>query len=436
MENRLIKNFPFQEEFRNQLVFSDATKIRLNSEVPTDQRVMLKGTEFSTDSDIYVETGFIEPGGLKKWIGFEAIFKEGDEQLLTLPVGASLGFRLKTTAGHYWHDGADWALAAPGEWNTDVEIRANIETFPIATIGNKKIGVVVNLKTTDPQVTPEVYGIKLLGLFEVESFDDLVYDSVIRLLNTQFRATSTLMFEVGSTSISSLNLSVLENKGYNIFNVKSVYDLTNDPNKLTNLHGSYAVGSLKRDGFTYEIGTETFSSSIPPASFIEVTFEYVPEISVKVNQDYYEEPSYPHIVFTRIAEIERKGWLMRNTNSYGVDFIRNKETGVAVQQLSPSQKSYRFDFLLHTTEVDQFRLLDAMRKFFANTKKLVTWALANEHAIDIAEEVDTVGNSQVSDTSDTNLAKGSFDILGVLFYDKPSVDIPLVLNVNVTLDRQ
>jgi len=437
MENRIIKNFCFQEEFRKQLTFSDVTKIRLNTEDALNQRVMLKGPTYSTDNDIYVETWLLEANALKKWLGFEIIFKEG-ENPLELPAGTSIGVRLKTTAGHYWFDTGDstWKIAGVGQWNTDSEIRANIETFPIATIGNKKLGVVVNLKTTDSNVTPEIYAVKLLGLFDVEPFDDLVYDSVIRLLNKNFRATSTLMFQVGSSSISSQSLNaVLENKGYNIFDVKYVYDLTNDPQKLNNLHGSYAVGALKQDGFTYEMGTETFTQPIPANSFIEIVFEYVPEISVKVNQDYFEEPTYPHLVIHRITEVERRGFIMRNTNGADRDFIRNKEAGMAVQHQPPSQKSYRFDVQLFTTEIDQFRLLDAIRRFFANTKKLVTYGLGNEHAIEIVEEIDTAGNKD-SDSSDTNIANGSFDVLGVLFFDKPSLDVPLVTQLNVDMIRQ
>lgn len=435
MENRIIKSFCFVEPVRNQLIFSDASKIRLNTEDKLNQRIMLSGPGFSTDDDLYIETWMIEPAALKKWIGFEIIFKEGESQL-ELPAGTSIGVRLKTTGGHYWWNGVAWALANAGEWNTDVEIRANIDTFPIATVGNKKLGVVVNLKTTDTKVTPEVYEVKVLGLFDVEYFDDLVYDSVIRLLNKNFRATSVLRFGTGSTSISSIDLkSVLANNGYNVFDVKSVYDLVNDPNKLSNLHDSYDVGALKQDGFTYEHGTENFNTTIPANAYVEIQFEYVPEISIKVNQDYYEEPSYPHIIFERITEVERRGWIMRNNNSHGDDFIRLKEAGVAIQMQSPSQKSYRFDFAVYTTEIDQFRLLDALRRFFANFKSLVTHGLANEHSIEIVEEIDTAGNKN-SDSSDTNLARGSFDVLGVLFYDKESIEVPLVTQVNYNLEKQ
>lgn len=438
MENRLIKNFCFIEKERKNLTLSDPAKIRLNTENKANQRVMLKGPPFSTDSDLHVETSLINPRRLKKWLLFEIIYKAQSETL-DLPEGTSLGVKVKTTGDDYWWNSSNsqWEVAGASDWSTEKEISDNIETFPIATVGNKKIGFKINLKTTDPDVTPEVFELKLLGLFEIEPFDDLVYDSIIRLLNTEFRARSVVRFASGASSISSVDLSsVLENQGYNIFDVVSVYNLTDDPERLVDLHDSYSPGAARQDGFTFDPGTETFSSSIPAGKWVEVEFEYVPEISVKVNQDYFEAPSYPHIVFTRITEVERRGFLMRDTNSAGRDHIRDKTALNAVQQFSPSQKSYRFDFLLYTGALDQFRLLGAVKNFFANHKTLRNYGLDNEHALEIIDEIDTVGNSQTNDTSDTNLAKGSFDVLGVLFYDKPSRDIPLVTQLNVNVEQE
>lgn len=440
MENRLIKNFCFVEEERKNLSFSDDTKIRLNTENLTRQGVQLKAdadNKFSTDADISVATPQIEPQALMEWLLFESIYERESNQSFDLPDGTSIGFRITTQADDYFWDGGSWEVAGAGDWNTEAEIRINISTLPIATIGSKKIGFRMNLKTTNPNNTPFVHELKLAGLFDVDYFDDLVYDSVIRLLNTNFRSTSVVRLATGSSSISSIELAtILENKGYNIFEVKSVFNLTDDPLKLTNLHDSYAPGAVKQDGFTFEYGTETFDAPIPAEKLVEIKFIYVPEISIKVNQDYYEVPTYPHITIPRITPVERRGFIMRDANSYGVDFIRDKENNVAIQQRSPSQNTYRFDFMLHTTEIDQFRLLSDIKRFFANTKELITFGLFNKHPIQIIDEIDTVGNSTTSDNVDTNLAKGSFDVIGVVFYDIPSIDVPLITDINLSFTRQ
>jgi len=436
MINRLIKNFCFIEEERDNLSFSDSSLIRLNTEDKTNQRVMLKGSKKSLDADIYVETNYIEPNALNKWLSFEIIFKEGENTPLVLPVGASLGVKIKTTAGDYWWNGAAWSVAGASDWSTDAEIRANIETLPIITIGNKKIGFKINLKTVDEDVTPEIYELKLLGEFDIETLDDLLYDSLIRLLNTQFRSTSVVIFNSGSSSISSIDLdSVLENKGYNIFDVTKVFNLSDDSLKLNNLHDSYAQGETRQDGHTFEPGIEAFSSAIPAGKWVAVHFTYVPEISVKVGQDYFESPTYPHITFTRITEVSRRGFILPATNSAGKDYVRDKENGVAVEQSSPSQTSYRFDFMLHTTPNDQFKLAKDFERFFSNNQILSTYGLDNKHSMEMVDKIDTVGNSTNNDSTDTSLSKGSFDVLGVLSYDKPSKDIPLVTNLIIDIDK-
>ena len=441
MINRIIKNFCFDEAIRNDLVLSDTDLIRLNTEDPQHPWLMLKADgigNYSTDDNIFAETPLINPRALVKWLLFEPIY-ESEQGTLDLPAGTSLGFKIKTTGDNYYWDGAAWVVAGLSDWNTEAQIRINISTFPIATVGNKQIGFVINLKTTDRKVTPKVSELKVLGEFDIEFFDDLVYDSLIGLLNDNFRSTSFVEFNSGSSSISSIDLAtILENKGYNIFDVVSVFNKTDDPLKLSNLHDSYTPGIGKQDGFTFEYGTENFTGIIPANKHVVVKFNYVPEISVKVNQDYFEAPAYPHIVFTRITAIDKKGLVMRNTNSAFKDFIRDKENDVAVSHDTITQQSYRFDFMLYTAEIDQLLLTDTIRRFFANTKKLLTWGMGNEHNLKLVDEIDTVGNSLDSgnDSSGTNLSKGAFDIEGVVFYDKPSKDVPLITSLNLNITRQ
>ena len=56
--------------------------------------------------------------------------------------------------------------------------------------------------------------------------------------------------------------------------------------------------------------------------------------------------------------------------------------------------------------------------------------------LELIDEIDTQDNKLV-DNSDTNISRGIFDVLGVLFYDKPSRDVSLVqvLNNDVTLQQ-
>src|SRR3989344_1555777 len=284
MINRLIKNFIFDERIRSSLVFSDDTKIRLNSEDLRTSRLELKVSSglFPTDPNLYVETPLTTPNSLLKWLKLEAV-KIGDE----LPLDTSVGFKVKTLAGNYFWNGSAWAVATLSDWMSESDFNANFSAFPISTVGNRSIGIIINLRTTNPQVTPRITALKLLGEFDIDYLDDIVYESFIRKLNTEFRSTSKIVFPTSTTGTSVDLKALLENKSYNITGIRSVYNLTDDGLRVTNLFDTYMPGILKQDGFTFEPGVVQFQSSIAAGKLIEVTFEYVPEIMVNTGQVYF-----------------------------------------------------------------------------------------------------------------------------------------------------
>jgi len=446
---KLIKNFTFEEPIRSDLVFSDTDKIRLNTEDLVNQKLQLKvasgqfpvaSTGPAVNQDIHVRTPLFNPAGVQKWLKFEARVTEDASNNFNTPVGTDVRFRVLTsdfatipTFVEYWWDGGAWAVATSTDWNTETEISANIPTFPMVTVGNKGIGFVVNLRTIDPAITPEVKELKLLGQFEIEVLDSLVYDGVIRTLNKDFRSSSVLR-RPGTGSSIDLN-SVLDNKGYNVTDIRSVYDLVNDPLKLTNLFDSYALGSLRKDGFTHDPGIITLNSVLPSGAVYEVTFEYVPEVYVRQGQDFFEVPTFPSIIFENIQILDRPGFTLKNTNSV-IDFIRDKDAGNAVVQRSPRQNTIRFEWAVFTnSQLDQMRLVNDINQFWANNKFIREFNLDCLYGIEIFVELSTSRNQKASDDTDTNVATGSFDVLGVLFFDKPALDEPLVdegkLNVAV-----
>jgi len=436
MIQRLIKNFIFDERIRQGLVFSDPTKIRLNTEDKRDPRIQLKANtagQFPTDADIFVETPITTPNALQKWLKFEALVTE-DKETMTVPAGTSLGFKIKTTAGNRYWNGSAWAPAALSNWNTEAEINANLDTFPIATIGDKGLGVVINLVTTDKTVTPKVKEAKFLGQFDIDVLDDLVYDGVIRKLNSTFRSSSVLRFPA-TGSISSIDLvTVLENKGYNVVAIRAVYDLTDDPLKLTNLFDSYTPGAIRPDGFTNDPGTVTFNTTISSGNTVSIQFEYVPEFYIRSGQDFFEIPTFPSIIFENIISIDDR-FTIRDSNSAGQDFIREKSSLSAVEQRGARQQTIRFEYAVFTNrQLDQMRLVNDINAFWAREKSVRTFGLDCTYSLNIVEQVNTARNQRAVDDTDTNVAQGSFDVLGVLFHDKPATDQPLVGDGQLSID--
>jgi hypothetical protein len=440
--NRLVKAFVASEELRSKLTFSDVAKIRLNCDDKLRPRIELKkvGSGFSTDSDIFFETPSTTPNALQKWLGFEVIPRDGQQ-----PAGTSLGFKVKTTGGNLYWSGSDWVSAGASDWMSADALSTNLASLPLASIGDKSIALVVNLRTTNAAVTPSVVALKLLGEFDIEFLEDIVYDGVIRTLNTQFRSSSLVVFPTsGSTDTFDLS-AVLENKSYNITAVRKVVDLSDDPLKLKNLLSSYSPGPSRQDGFTNDPGTIVLTNVVPVSHLLEVTFEYVPEFIIKTGQDYFEVPAFPSVVFERIVDSDRSNFAMRDTNAYGKEFVRDTATLSAVLQFSPTQKAIRFEYAVFTNlQVDQMRLISDLAQFFSKTKTVRSFGLDEEYDVIIIDEVDTFRNkARVEaqgrlDQTDTSIATGSFDVLGVLFFHKPSIDVPLVgegqVSVDVTLD--
>ena len=431
MINRLIKNFVFDEKIRSSLQFSDASKIRLNTESPRSPRIELKASAsglYPTDSDIFIETPLTNPNALLKWLKFEAV-KIGD----ALPSGTSLGFKLKTPVGYYYWNGSAWITANLSNWMTEDQLNLNFSSFPIATIGSRSIGVVINLKTTDPKVSPQILAVKLLGEFDIDCLDDIIYESFIRKLNTEFRSTSKVAFPIDQASINIDLNGILENKSYNITGIRSVYNITDDALKTNNLIDSYTPGALRQDGFTFEPGTVQFLSSIPAGKLIEITFEYVPEIMVNTGQDYFEPAKFPSLVIEEIESIDRAGFTVQDTASNGKDLIRDIPNLVGVVQFSPEVKTLRVNYAVFTgLQLDQMRLSQDLSSFFCANHSLKSYGLDTEYDLDVGEKIN---NSRTKtkreadgsqDSTDTNIATGSVDILAVQFFHKQSVDVPLV----------
>lgn len=435
MVNRIIKSFTFLESIRRDIVFSDSDKIRLNTEVATDPKIMLKADvndQFSTDGDIYVKTPLSQPNRVQQWLKFEAI--------KYIPDGTDIKYRLYTNAGEfYWNSGlSQWESAGLSDWNTEQEINDNLDQFPV---GDRSLGFIINLSTTDPDLTPEIYEIKFLGLFDIDFLEDLIYDSVIRKINTEFRSTSDLVFL--ATGSNSFDIStVLENKGYNITGIRKAFDLTADPDKLDDIFDSYVLGPVNQDGFTNQPGVITFKSAIPQGNLVRVTFEYLPEVMVITNQDFYEVPTYPSIVFESIRTMEREGFIVPGKRKVISDFIRDIPNKSAVAQINPRQEAVRFDAAIFTDRsVDQARLIDDFSNFIEGLESVKSWGLDQEYDLVVNQPFDTSRNKAskesggADDRTDTHTAETSFEVLGVLFFNKPSVDKPLVAEgqFNVTL---
>lgn len=421
---RLIKCFEFTTRNRPKVVFSDKTKIRLNDDDKLDQGLTLRLT-----NDLYplgnghtVTTWTVSPKGLKKWMGFEA-----SEDL---PAGTSIGYRLDIGAGDIYWNGSSWAAATlDAHWNTMAEVQAHIQALVLSGFDFK---VKVNLRTTDQTVTPKVRWIKILVQVSIEPWDDLIYDTVIRSMRANLRATTAIQVAVvANTTVLDLGSDYkLENSGYNFTSVKAVYNLSTDPNKFTNLATGYTPGASRPDG-TQEDGQVALSATVNAGEIVRIEMEYEPEIAVFTNQDYYEPERLPVVVFERIQSVRLNDRNGQELNDGEGDVVRDMVAMTGVQVPPPRQSAVRFEFACHASPLDLASLNDAMDRWISQTRILKSWAFDEEIAVDPVQEIETGSSSNLDDVT---ASEGVFQLRGVPFYVRDAIDVDLVENVNATYE--
>lgn len=231
----LVKEFTFDERIRSRVTFSDADKIRLNADT---HRLELKSIGFddasrryycSTDDGIWARVAATNPEAVRQWLGFCCTPREDQH-----PDGTSVGFRLSDGTSDYFWDGNDWVEAEDDEddWSPESDVAEHISTFPATS---KRLGVVINLKTTDRFTTPTVSAVSVLMSCRVRYVESLVADSLLASLAEQPFEMDYSLRAAGGAAIS---VKELDDK-YAVSDVTGVYNLTTDSDRATNLRSSF-----------------------------------------------------------------------------------------------------------------------------------------------------------------------------------------------------
>jgi hypothetical protein len=313
------KAIRFEEKNRSGLTFSDPTKIRLN---PETNRLELKTDtygDYPTDADLHVKSWVTNPETLKGWLGFHADPLEQNQ-----PDGTSIRFRLGDGTDEYYHDGGSWVVAGASNWNTEVEVAANISTFPVA---EQKLQVIVNLATTDKTVTPTCEGVCLMMDVDLDYLPSIVGDSLAASLREGMRTVidHALVFDQGGTKISLLDLET----AFNVVTVRAAYDYDADPKKLTDIFSAYDPSSKN----------VTLTTALAAGTKVWLKLEVEPEVYINWgSQDYIEVEKLPAIVVDRI---EGNG-----AQVFGIAHVRDASTKTARVLKRPYRIALLLDIVL------------------------------------------------------------------------------------------
>jgi len=485
MIHKLIKSWIFNEAERRNTMLMTAG-VRLNAEEIKYPRLQLKesGSGFDTSSDLYVRTKLQKPNALKKWLQFQVewrtnegsfyseyslllsnksgntfdyeqfggMAKVGDKiyqgdyettitvvndttieladgtnfingRVYALRSSCMVNIRLVDESNNmYFHNGADWVMATVSDWNTPFQVNNHIQDLDLLTFG-KGIKFDINLKSNDSKYTPYVTSVDLLGEFDLDFIQDIIYDSLFYLIKEEINVTNRLTFALPTlTDTFDLNdpSYELSNDGYNFTAIVSAYNLTTDGERLNNIASSYTPGAQRPSG-SYAPGIITFSSAQPADSIIEVELKYYPELAIFTNQDYYEVARMPSIVFESIQQQNVVAW--KNSN-IGKNVIRDKINLTATQVKSPEQFDLVFEYAVFTSnQSDQLRMGEALYSLFNRLRVVNSWGLDEPYPVTSME----VFNSQnVANTSNVNTHVGSFRIHNIAAFFREPIDVRLV----------
>lgn len=406
-----LKKIPYDFEF----VENKRSKVTLGINTrldPEGQGIMLVSDLstglYSTDDDLYVKTWIYNPSSCKGWIGFEV---EDIQGMVDYQVVTSLGFRLSDGTDEYYWDGSDWSEST-SEWNDEGEIANNISSFPYS---DRKLQVVVNLKTTNSRATPIVKSIKVLFLSDIELKEDLIFSSFIGSLESQIRVKGRHLITLTEDS-DELDLKEdypLETP-YNIPSIDGAYNHTDDPlhdeNLLSSFNPTTRVVSLTGE---LESGKEVW-----------VDFFWVPEFSVSTSLDFNEPEKVPCVILDDLKQLGGAGYIAENS-------VINRATGQGyLVEYAQADLEFLIRFMTDKA-IDMLRLSDEVRRFFANNKLLRSVGLDREYDIRIVSDWDMLSSAGERGLIEANM---TVQILRALFFEKEAEAVTSVTKLYLTGD--
>lgn len=404
---KLIKTFALEEANRNRITLG--AKVRLH---PSRHRVMLKeqadGT-YSTDADLYVKSWITNPANARQWLGFEAevVHKSVDDVVVT-----SSKYRLGDgTDERYW-DGGAWAVAGATDWNTEAEIAANIDTFPVTA---QKIQVIANLKTTDKTVTPELVKVKVLYDSDIEFQEDLIYRTLVRQLRNNLRPITEYPIKLARSGATIDLRDYPLDTPYNIAGIDAAFNHTDDPGHWTDIFSSYDAGTKKI----------TLTGSVASGKTVWVRFFYEPEVSVSTSRDFYEVGKIPavileDVILERASELGQDDWVLDKTGGTGTKVHAPLRGDLGVTINLTAEKG-----------VDLERLADEMKRFFANNPTITSLGLDEEYRLWLRDEFDL---GTTANLGDIHSARLRCTVVDALFWEKEFEDAYPVQRLNLTGD--
>jgi hypothetical protein len=404
---KYIRVIEWPETIREQIIFSDDTKVRLD---PEDHAFKLKPDafgKFPLDTDLWIKIPVINPLAHRQWLAIEPIFDA--------PTGTDIKGRLHDGTDEYYWDGGDWVIAGATDWNNAPELNDNIPTFRGQAGSEHKLGFVFNPTTVDDNVTPSLFMIKVLMDVWMDQQESWMVKSFTQALKSITAAADADYDTVAVTT--TIDLDDLNLGSLNVVDVARVTDLTDDPEGFDDLLSSYNPTTK----------VITLSTPVAAGHTLRLVLVYRPIVAITTQQDYTELAELPALLVENLRIVERK-------RSYeGTSMVPfGADDGWKMD--GPDNMTFGGKLVVITDLlVDQQRLAMKVNQFFETNPQI--------HWLDLDEQLDLVlVTPYLSDYTANNLNdvwSGSmeFEVRNVPYYNTPAVEEPIVKQANISLNK-
>lgn len=248
---------------------------------------------YATDSeagdDRTVRTPRLVAAGVREWKAIEPLVREPEAPADVVGAGAACTFRLWDGTDELYHDGTEWRVADAGEWNTRAELVARFPELP----GNvRELALVARLGTTDGRLAPAFYGARVVyRCRQVDALDDALIRTVLASLRDELQVPGVAVWNTTAIT-SSVNLAdeVSGEFAYDVQAVLAAFNLTDDPDELAELPGTFAAG----------VWTPT--TPIASGKQVRLEFSYLPHLVASLHYEAAQLETLPAVYLAATGE--------------------------------------------------------------------------------------------------------------------------------------
>lgn len=342
-------------------------------------------TMFSRRTDLHVRTEPFAPTARKTWDFVEVI--------ANVPENTHIDVRVHDGSDPLWWNGAAWAVAGAGDWNTEAELNANLSDYD-----GDSLAIEVRLRTDLDTVTPSLASIGLAWTGEaINWLKSWIYDGIVESLKANLRPTTAIPVDGNGTDEFDLDGYDL-GAGYRITEVVEAYNHTSDPRHRINILTGYA-GTVA-----------TLSEVVPEGDTLFMLARYAPQISVTTSPDYVDKARVPAVWITDIRTQSRPS-MQGGSGPAVIDRTVDPPAGRVLLNPIPMSDIVFTYAILAPSSNDEIDLAEAMRTFVEGYTVIHLPAL--DLKCNLEPRVPFEWNTSQEEQDDPRLGYGTFALIFV-----------------------